>query len=284
MFFLLVTLSVSSVFGYAPLREPGAGIYNDASFIQDMLDRLNRNLDLEGSSLIDLGNRMDEMSPMRDNSFGRQTKDAELMEGLDYDMLLNGGGNPSIRDTEYLQHSSLWGPKYMSGGSDGSLKIKGVQKPAGRKTDAVLPAYCNPPNPCPVGFSVEDGCIENFENTAGFSRAYQASQDCMCDSEHMFDCPAPKESNSEIDLSQNDFLINDLSQVAGEHKSLVAKKFYDMKTHGDQLAQVYERAREAAAHNGNGLKSDENPFLQGEKLPIAAKKGQNSHLMTSFDF
>lgn len=28
----------------------------------------------------------------------------------------------------------------------------------------------------------------DFENTAAFSRDYQESQECMCDSEHMFDC------------------------------------------------------------------------------------------------
>lgn len=39
--------------------------------------------------------------------------------------------------------------------------------------------------------SGENGCIENFENTASYSRRYQASQDCMCDTEHMFDCPNP---------------------------------------------------------------------------------------------
>lgn len=36
--------------------------------------------------------------------------------------------------------------------------------------------------------SEEDGCITDFENTAAFSREYQESQECMCDSEHMFDC------------------------------------------------------------------------------------------------
>jgi len=30
--------------------------------------------------------------------------------------------------------------------------------------------------------------LTEFENTASFSRNYQAAQDCMCDTEHMFDC------------------------------------------------------------------------------------------------
>ena len=39
----------------------------------------------------------------------------------------------------------------------------------------VLPAYCDPPNPCPKGYTAEDGCIEmeEFENKADFSRKYQ---------------------------------------------------------------------------------------------------------------
>ena len=55
----------------------------------------------------------------------------------------------------------------------------------------VLPAYCDPPNPCPKGYTAEDGCIEveEFDNEAEFSRNYQAAQSCMCDSEHMFSCP-----------------------------------------------------------------------------------------------
>lgn len=86
-----------------------------------------------------------------------------------------------------------------------------------------LPAYCNPPNPCPIGYSgelfklyvflllkeynnlfflkVEDGCLEDFENTAAFSREYQARQDCMCDSEHMFDCTNPRNSDG---ITQSD--------------------------------------------------------------------------------
>ena len=53
----------------------------------------------------------------------------------------------------------------------------------------MLPAYCDPPNPCPIGYTSADGCIEDFENTSEFSRRYQASQKCICDTEHMFDCP-----------------------------------------------------------------------------------------------
>ena len=63
--------------------------------------------------------------PLQESSaFDRTAKDSEFMDGLDYDMILNGG-NPSIRDTEYLQHSSLWGHKYMTGITPkGAIKIR----------------------------------------------------------------------------------------------------------------------------------------------------------------
>lgn len=38
--------------------------------------------------------------------------------------------------------------------------------------------------------AAEDGCLDDFENTAEFSRQYQTSQNCLCDEDHMFACPA----------------------------------------------------------------------------------------------
>jgi hypothetical protein len=52
---------------------------------------------------------------------GRNVKELETEEQqfpLDYDPLGDSGNpNPSIRDQEYLQHSSLWGHQYMAGKS-----------------------------------------------------------------------------------------------------------------------------------------------------------------------
>ncbi len=64
-----------------------------------------------------------------------------------------------------------------------------------KNSGAVLPAYCDPPNPCPIGYTAKDGCIEDFENTSEFSREYQARQNCLCDSEHMFHCPSPAQAS-----------------------------------------------------------------------------------------
>ena len=91
------------------------------------------------------------------------------------------------------------------------------------KSDSTLPAYCNPPNPCPVGFTEDQGCTQDFENTAAFSREYQNSQECMCDSEHNFDCAATE--NQEPN-GQNNFETFLAQQFNGQdHKNMVSKKF-----------------------------------------------------------
>ncbi|XP_071454949.1 neuroendocrine protein 7B2 [Hetaerina americana] len=181
------------------------------------------------------------------------------------------GGHPMTRDREYLQHSSLWGGRQYPHGaaSGGPIPGKMRLKPAGvgggrpdSKSDAVLPAYCNPPNPCPIGYTESDGCLETFENTASFSRDFQANQDCMCDSEHMFKCPGSRDDGGgDVTASAAAGMVaagatgggSEEGMASGDmveqHKSLVAKKFH--------------------------VKKDGNPFLRGEKLPVAAKKGIN---------
>lgn len=68
----------------------------------------------------------------------------------------------------------------------------------------------------------EMNCLEEFENTAAFSRKYQAAQDCMCDTEHMFYCPdlAGDSGSDEIvdgfdDLDFNRFLQRTLQVNLG---------------------------------------------------------------------
>lgn len=97
------------------------------------------------------------------------------------------------------------------------------------KTDATLPAYCNPPNPCPVGYTEDQGCTNDFENTASFSREYQGAQDCMCDTEHMFECPAasPEQLNNQQQSFGNYF--QSVAKFPQEHKNMVAKKFWVKK-------------------------------------------------------
>ncbi|CAN7947228.1 unnamed protein product [Ixodes pacificus] len=87
----------------------------------------------------------------------------------------------------------------------------------------------------------------------------------MCDSEHMFDCPGATQEN-EIDALarsiQNEGLMESTldrivqhidPSVEGQHKTVMAKKFF----------------------NNEGT----NPYLQGEKLPVVAKKAPLSPRM-----
>jgi hypothetical protein len=53
------------------------------------------------------------------------------------------------------------------------------------KSDIGLPAYCEPPNPCPNGYKHKDCDPRPYgEFTAEFSKNYQNRQKCMCDSDH----------------------------------------------------------------------------------------------------
>lgn len=156
----------------------------------------------------------------------------------DYDNVDSFNPNPSIRDQEYLQHSTLWSHQRPNGYYRGNdrHRIGGSKNTKDEKTENALPAYCTPPNPCPIGYTSENNCLVEFENTAAFSRHYQSVQDCMCDTEHMADCPSNSVSSSGLPgmrISNSDF---------------------------DQIVEEFQ---------------EKNPFFQGEKLPIAAKKGTN---------
>lgn len=94
------------------------------------------------------------------------------------------------RDEEQEIHSPLIsGFKYVSGGAgEGQQHLS----PNGEfpnhlevKTDEELPSYCDPPNPCPLGFEGEDCDASPMSAfTADYSRMYQAEQDCQCDKDH----------------------------------------------------------------------------------------------------
>lgn len=108
--------------------------------LREIVDRMGKDLvDVADDSYIDPS--INDM-PSRLELMSRASKDLEA-EQMDYDSLLEGNNlSPSLRDQEYLQHSSLWGHQYVSGGGgEGPRHIPQI------KTDATLPAYCNPPNP-----------------------------------------------------------------------------------------------------------------------------------------
>lgn len=187
---------------------------------------------------------------------------ARLCDGGADCVLQQGNSNPSLRDQEFLQHSSLWGHQYVTGGmGEGQNRYNTIVK-----TDASLPAYCNPPNPCPEGYDMETqggNCISDFDNTAIYSREFQAAQDCTCDNEHMFDC-ADQENGAggEADNSEMNAAV---------------EKFLMQQFGNDNALNNANGVVKKASHI-TGLRMDAipNPFLQvgpDDRLPIAAKKG-----------
>nr|XP_012224462.1 PREDICTED: uncharacterized protein LOC105673421 [Linepithema humile] len=186
-----------------------------------------------------MGNELDNTVYSYSDYPDNKVKEFPVELPADYDGLDTLNPNPSIRDQEYLQHSTLWSHRFNNNNNNDKSNdrhkiqsnLKGIKD---EKTENPLPAYCTPPNPCPVGYTSENNCLTNFENTAAFSRDYQSAQDCMCDTEHMLECSndsGNSNSLSNIHISNPDF---------------------------DQIVEEFQ---------------EENPFFQGEKLPIAAKKG-----------
>ncbi|XP_014231706.1 uncharacterized protein LOC106655700 [Trichogramma pretiosum] len=203
--------------------------------------------------IMDDGDDADIDDEIMDDEIANSDKEIPLELPYDYEGVYEQP-KTSIRDQEYLRHSSLWSHNHHRQGLDDykandrhKIVAAGAKQPILQKLQkqnlqkdpaSQLPAYCTPPNPCPVGYTSEHNCIENFENTAAFSRDYQGAQDCMCDSEHMMECP------NSIDQDNN-----------------VVPAMQMDNTDFDQIVQQ--------------LQDNNNPFLEGEKLPIAAKKGLN---------
>jgi len=190
-------------------------------------------------------------SPDLDNLLGEfgdyPLQDYAGNQGLEYDNAIEG---PSSAEGDYYLDSSaansIEDMKHVEQRADvradvpkhaGLASQQKAAHSSASAVSAVLPAYCDPPNPCPLGYTNADGCIEGFENTSEFSRRYQSTQNCICDTEHMFNCPS-QSSNSD----------------------------------DSQSSPSFKEAIRAA--NEEGFLSDlDNPYLTGEKLHVAAKKG-----------
>jgi len=183
------------------------------------------------------------------------------------------------RDLEPVPGPIAWGHKFMGGGAGEGMQFLSPEgifpNKQEVKTDALLPAYCDPPNPCPPGFTAADGCSEDFENTADFSRSYQSQQDCLCDEEHMFSCPPNHHragNGIQDEVSEFSEALNKLLEKASidQHKPVVAKKFHDKRSSG-----IPRRKRAATGNTASVPKQHshkQNPYLQGQKLNRVAKK------------
>lgn len=130
-----------------------------------------------------------------------QTLDKQKLLNLINDYYHKSGiemlGTEQLTMGEYIdQPLALVGHHYVQGGAGEGKQLLG---PDGTfenfqvvKSDNAVPSYCDPPNPCPIGYTSKDGCLEEFVNSAGFSRDYQAKQQCSCDNEHsLFNCASP---------------------------------------------------------------------------------------------
>jgi len=176
------------------------------------------------------------------------------------------------RDSETIfpGGSLAFGHKFITGGAgEGEQQLRPEDTFEHReqvKSDNVLPSYCEPPNPCPLGYTAEkDGCMEEFENTAEFSRNYQAQQQCLCDQEHMFNCPS-KTSTDEYEQG-----LDEMLQKNGLHKSMIAKKFHETRPQ--------EPRRKRSAPSSPMFHHENNPYLTGQPLKSVAKKnGRNLHI------
>lgn len=176
-------------------------------------------------------------APEYDNDYGDETAAPEDEYFFDAPLPQSMGDSKHVEQRADVTRADV--PKHAGLASQQKAAAASAH-PSASAVSAVLPAYCEPPNPCPLGYTNADGCIEDFENTSEFSRRYQSTQNCICDTEHMFNCPS-QSSNGE----GND---------------------------GQSSSSSFKEAIRAA--NEEGFLADmENPYLTGEKLHVAAKKG-----------
>lgn len=163
------------------------------------------------------------------------------------------------RDMETPSHSALGGGyQYVQEEGQQYLQPDGLKQNSQKlKNDDELPAYCEPPNPCPVGYKSPAECdprpYEEF--TADYSKYYQEIQDCMCDDDHN-NC-----RNHVNKKSDGQFMKNlETSKNHDAFSAVVAKKSPRMKR--DVYHQQLEKNR----------KHHLNPYLQGEPINHVAKK------------
>jgi len=191
---------------------------------------------LAGLSKPDLDNLLAEYEDYQLPDYtGNQVPEYEEPSSAESDYYLDSPPANSIEDIKHVEQRAdvrADVPKHA-----GLASQQKAAHSSASAVSAVLPAYCDPPNPCPLGYTSADGCIEGFENTSEFSRRYQSTQNCICDTEHMFNCPSQSSSSDD-----------------------------------SQSSPSFKEAIRAA--NEEGFLSDlENPYLTGEKLHVAAKKG-----------
>lgn len=144
-------------------------------------------------------------------AWGRSTRTADQVSEADIQRLLHGVmeqlgiARPRV---EYPAHqaTNIVGPQSIQGGAHEGLQHLGpygnIPNIVAELTGDNIPkdltedhGYPDPPNPCPLGKTVADGCMENAPDTAEFSRDFQKHQN-LFDPEH--DYPALAKWNKEL--------------------------------------------------------------------------------------
>lgn len=74
--------------------------------------------------------------------------------------------------------------------------------------------------------TAKDNCVENFENTAENNQKLLSQQECPCDTEHMFTCPAGSQTVSSKSQSGSQQMalnkvIDELTKLQHNGDSLV---------------------------------------------------------------
>ncbi|CAL8317363.1 unnamed protein product [Merluccius merluccius] len=135
----------------------------------------------------------------------QQVSEAEVQRLLHVVMEQLGIARPRV---EYPAHqaTNIVGPQSIQGGAHEGLQHLGpygnipniVAELAGDNVPKDFSedhGYPDPPNPCPVGKTASDGCLEKALDTAEFSREFQQHQN-LFDPEH--DYPAVAKWNKEL--------------------------------------------------------------------------------------
>lgn len=116
--------------------------------LREIIDRME-------SELVDAADSyLEYQDPSRVTDDYDKAKEVPQELPIDYDGIDTLNPNLSIRDQEYLQHSTLNShQKLNQNDNKHRIQIAGYKGVLEDKTDNQLPAYCTPPNPCPVGYT-----------------------------------------------------------------------------------------------------------------------------------
>uniref|UniRef100_A0A5K3ER18 Neuroendocrine protein 7B2 n=1 Tax=Mesocestoides corti TaxID=53468 RepID=A0A5K3ER18_MESCO len=203
---------------------------------------------------------------------------------------------PAYPGSEFAPQDHNWGTHRVSGGSsevgswinyavygaqaqededDEEDEGEAVMSPvlaakSGVKLDQ-LPAYCDPPNPCPIGYdpaTLATPCDRDVEDTKQFNRHWiwqkMRSGECSCDEEHMEACPTDKpQSEDDFEELRENHRPGGIPYLRGRQRTNIAAK--------------KSGRRPAGRHVALGPKEIPNPYFMGNRLRNVVKKSGHPH-------